>query len=213
MKNFILFLVGTLTLSLASCTKEPSANINANKTEVEVNEEISFTNSSQEAESYLWEFGDGTTSTKKEPVKAYSKAGEYNVFLTAYSKNEKKDDRASLLINVKEKEVEENNDKTNEDYAGTYDGNYTGVLDEEGTIVIEKGEESNEIIIKLEIGDVNATISGNDITIPEQDVTYLGFDGKLKGTGSLINLELKIEFVITAFGNDFEGAFEGTKRE
>lgn len=213
MKNYIIFLVGTLTFSFASCTKEPTANINANKTEVEVNEEVSFTNSSQEAESYLWEFGDGTTSTQKEPVKAYSKAGEYTVYLTAYSKNEKKDDRASLIVSVKEKEVDENDEKTNEDYAGTYDGHYTGVVDEEGTLVIEKGEESNEIIIQLEIGDVDATISGSDITIPEQDVTYLGFDGKIKGSGTLINLELEIEFVIIAFGNNFEGAFEGTKRE
>lgn len=44
-----------------------------------------FTNKSENAVKYLWDFGDGQTSTEKDPVHTYSKAGEYKVKLTAES--------------------------------------------------------------------------------------------------------------------------------
>lgn len=36
----------------------------------------------QNAVSYLWDFGDGTTSTEKSPAHAYSENGSYSIFLT-----------------------------------------------------------------------------------------------------------------------------------
>ena len=45
--------------------------------------EVSFTNNSENAESYTWEFGDGETSTEENPVHLYSEAGSYDVVLTA----------------------------------------------------------------------------------------------------------------------------------
>lgn len=45
--------------------------------------EVSFTNFSQNATSYSWEFGDGNTSTEKDPVHTYAAAGTYTVMLTA----------------------------------------------------------------------------------------------------------------------------------
>jgi PKD repeat protein len=44
------------------------------------NRTVSFT-SVETADSYAWNFGDGTTSTVKNPVKTYSAAGTYNVTL------------------------------------------------------------------------------------------------------------------------------------
>ena len=44
--------------------------------------EVSFTNTSVNATSYLWDFGDGTTSTEKDPLHQYSSAADYNVLLT-----------------------------------------------------------------------------------------------------------------------------------
>jgi PKD repeat protein len=44
------------------------------------NRTVSFT-SVETADSYAWTFGDGTTSTLKDPVKTYSAAGTYNVTL------------------------------------------------------------------------------------------------------------------------------------
>lgn len=45
--------------------------------------EVAFTNFSQNASSYQWDFGDGQTSTDKDPTHAYAAAGEYTVVLTA----------------------------------------------------------------------------------------------------------------------------------
>jgi len=53
------------------------------KTSFDVDEDIQFTNKSEDAESYTWDFGDGTTSTEKNPVKNYTAAGTYTVSLRA----------------------------------------------------------------------------------------------------------------------------------
>jgi hypothetical protein len=42
-----------------------------------------FTNTSQHAFSYLWDFGDGATSTEENPVHTYADSEEYTVTLTA----------------------------------------------------------------------------------------------------------------------------------
>ena len=45
--------------------------------------EVAFTNYSQNATSYSWDFGDGETSVEKDPVHVYAAAGNYTVTLTA----------------------------------------------------------------------------------------------------------------------------------
>ena len=44
---------------------------------------ITFTSLTTNASSYLWDFGDGTTSTSQNPTKTYSSVGIYDVTLTA----------------------------------------------------------------------------------------------------------------------------------
>lgn len=44
---------------------------------------VSFTNLSKGASSYLWKFGDGTTSIEENPVHAYTSPGKFTVELTA----------------------------------------------------------------------------------------------------------------------------------
>jgi len=44
-----------------------------------------FTNTSQNATTYLWDFGDGNTSTQTSPVHTYADYGQYQVTLTANS--------------------------------------------------------------------------------------------------------------------------------
>ncbi|RYD83460.1 MAG: PKD domain-containing protein [Sphingobacteriales bacterium] len=46
---------------------------------------VSFTNTSVNAKSYLWDFGDKTTSTDKNPTHTFTKPGKYDVKLTATS--------------------------------------------------------------------------------------------------------------------------------
>jgi PKD repeat protein len=47
--------------------------------------EVTFTNKSNDAETYYWQFGDGSTSTETSPVHAYSVAGNYTVILKTTS--------------------------------------------------------------------------------------------------------------------------------
>lgn len=48
-----------------------------------VGDDVTFTNMSTNATGYLWDFGDGNTSTDVHPVHSYSAAGTYTVCLTA----------------------------------------------------------------------------------------------------------------------------------
>jgi gliding motility-associated-like protein len=45
---------------------------------------IDFFNESTDADSYLWDFGDGTTSTDFSPSHEYTQIGDYDVTLTAF---------------------------------------------------------------------------------------------------------------------------------
>ena len=45
--------------------------------------QVTFTNFSQNAVSYNWDFGDGNSSTDKDPTHTYAQTGEYKVVLTA----------------------------------------------------------------------------------------------------------------------------------
>ena len=84
----LVFLI--LTVSLLSCDEE-TATVNAIASfEQEINENtgvVTFTNTSQNAVSYLWNFGDGSgTSTETNPAKTYA-AGIYTVSLIATGAN------------------------------------------------------------------------------------------------------------------------------
>jgi PKD repeat protein len=45
--------------------------------------EVTFTNSSKDASSFAWDFGDGDNSTEMNPVHTYAENGDYQVSLTA----------------------------------------------------------------------------------------------------------------------------------
>ena len=60
---------------------------------------VVFTNNSQNATTYLWNFGDGQTSTDVNPYHYYSVPGSYNVTLIAYS-DFCDPDTASAVISV-----------------------------------------------------------------------------------------------------------------
>jgi PKD repeat protein len=51
---------------------------------------VTFTNTSKDATSYIWDFGDETTSTEANPVHTYAAEGNYTVKLTAKNGDESK---------------------------------------------------------------------------------------------------------------------------
>ena len=48
---------------------------------------VQFTNASINADSYSWDYGDGITSTEKDPIHQYTTGGTFNVKLTATNSN------------------------------------------------------------------------------------------------------------------------------
>jgi PKD repeat protein len=48
---------------------------------------VSFSNTSANSERYVWEFGDGATSTERNPTHIYTKSGDFTVKLHGFGKN------------------------------------------------------------------------------------------------------------------------------
>jgi len=82
-----IFLLGVIVIS--SCKKddpEPTANPVATfQSEVSADNflEVTFSNYSQNADSYAWDFGDGNVSTEENPVHTYAEEGTYTISLVA----------------------------------------------------------------------------------------------------------------------------------
>src|SRR5687768_6655305 len=110
----VLILSLALSIALTACQKVPTADMDADKETADVGEKVTFTNSSQDAHSYLWSFGDGTSSEERNPVKTYFEAGEYSVTLTAFSKSKSKENSNSINI-----VIENPNAKFEDSYAVT----------------------------------------------------------------------------------------------
>jgi PKD repeat protein len=66
--------------------------------------EVAFTNYSQNAESYSWNFGDANTSTDENPVHVYAEPGNYDVVLTA-TNSANKSHTFSRTIEIKDPDV------------------------------------------------------------------------------------------------------------
>ena len=82
MKNRLFFTALFVALFTGCQTEDPEIQPKA-KFKYSINDlSVVFTNQSTNALSYLWDFGDGTSSTEKNPTKKYSNAGYYTVSLT-----------------------------------------------------------------------------------------------------------------------------------
>jgi len=71
-----------LLVFLTSCAK-PMASFMVNTKDNTAPAKVNFDNQSKKAETYLWDFGDGTTSTEISPKHKYITSGKYTVKLTA----------------------------------------------------------------------------------------------------------------------------------
>lgn len=74
--------IGTPCISVRDEVSAAILQPQASFTHTNQNLAVQFTNTSQNALSYLWEFGDGNTSTAQNPLHTYASEGNYNVKLT-----------------------------------------------------------------------------------------------------------------------------------
>jgi hypothetical protein len=98
MKKLILF-TGIVSLFLSGCQIYPDADFSASRTRVQPYEDVHFTNYSNDAISYEWDFGDGYITYDINPTHSYEEEGLYTVTLTAESRHGRID-RAYLDIDV-----------------------------------------------------------------------------------------------------------------
>lgn len=63
---------------------------------------VTFNNQSINAQSYSWDFGNGTTSTKKNPTITYNSAGTYSVSLTASNGETTHTYKQSIFVSYKQ---------------------------------------------------------------------------------------------------------------
>jgi PKD repeat protein len=89
-------LSGTDTMEqIISISEPPTAQFDVDLTRAtDLQQLFTFTNASDNASYYRWEFGDGTTSPEVDPTYTYGKAGTYTVTLYAWSE----EDCADTLI-------------------------------------------------------------------------------------------------------------------
>ena len=73
------------TITITNSNTAIVAYFSISATDYAANNPITFNNLSNNATSYLWNFGDSTTSTQTSPTKFYAAAGNYTVTLTAYN--------------------------------------------------------------------------------------------------------------------------------
>lgn len=86
-RTFFLSLVLCGILVLNSCQKDPPvAAFSIDKTTFKAEEKLTFTNLSENADTYAWDFGDGNKSTTENPVHTYSISGNITIKLTATGK-------------------------------------------------------------------------------------------------------------------------------
>ena len=85
-KGSILIMVLALALTFENCSKKevlPTASFTFSPSDVMQYEEVQFTSTSTDADSYLWDFGGGQTTTEANPLVTFITAGTVTVKLTA----------------------------------------------------------------------------------------------------------------------------------
>jgi PKD repeat protein len=89
-----------LPFILFSCEISPRAYFSASPGNPVVGEEVWFTNESDNAVSFEWDFGDGYISNDPDPIHKYTSSGTYTVVLKVWSESGITDE-ASLTMEVK----------------------------------------------------------------------------------------------------------------
>lgn len=195
-----------LVLLQSACKKnvdtiKPKACFTYSNDTAYVGQSVSFTNCSELATEFNWNFGDGTTSTDFEPTHTYNTGGTYTVSLTALQPgvtNQTGNVQKNILVLS----------TTRADYIGSWNvsgesctqsGTFSGYQ-----VGITNGTAANAIVISnlYEAGTnilANATINGYSVTIPSQTFG----NGTISGSGTLSANKQSITFtyLITVSGS------------
>jgi len=98
-KKITFYLIMILPVILLSCESTPEAKFAVDTTTPVVGQDVYFTNASDNATRFEWDFGDGYGSSDPDPVHYYTASGSYEAELTAFSKSGLSD-QAYITIDV-----------------------------------------------------------------------------------------------------------------
>lgn len=91
MRNAIRLTLVILVITFFGCGGDdtpaviPTVSFERDRDIVEPGDEVTFTSTNMDADTFLWEFGDGNTSTQENPVHTYSETGSFTITLTVTS--------------------------------------------------------------------------------------------------------------------------------
>lgn len=146
---------------------------------------VTFTNTSTDASSYAWDFGDGTgTSTEENPVYTYAESGKYTVTLTAFNGDLK--DETSNVIEVTVISPEAGFTYEFDQATGTVTFTNTSKDATEytwdfGVDYLQDSNEENPVVTYQEPGDYTVTLTAGTGAISDeiqQTVTLTAPEGK-----------------------------------
>ena len=90
-KNYLFLLLSIFIFTFCSENEEsltpPTAEFQFNQGSNYAPATLTFSNQSTNAEYYIWDFGDGSTTTEESPSHIFEKAGNYAVTLTSINKD------------------------------------------------------------------------------------------------------------------------------
>ncbi|MDR1757811.1 MAG: PKD domain-containing protein [Bacteroidales bacterium] len=103
MKRVILICIAIVVIAVSCKPADPVANFNI----VSGNGgtapcAVSFENTSENATSFTWNFGDGSASSEKSPTHTYTSGGSYTVTLSAWNESSLKTATTSKSVSIKE---------------------------------------------------------------------------------------------------------------
>lgn len=193
----LLFLIACKDLDRPIAPSAPEASFTIPTGKIYQGCAVLFTNTSKNAESYAWDFGDGQSSMDKNPTHIFNSAGSYTLKLKVTS---------SVGTNETTMKVEIYQNQTFEKSGGTLslsghlesgllssDGGYILIGNNNGDIIIKKLDVSgNEVWNKLPI-DINGLDTGEDI-IATSDGGFVvsgTTQNKLDGEHDIVLLKIK----------------------
>jgi S-formylglutathione hydrolase len=97
--KFCSFTILVIIVLVTAC-KNPEASFIYECGKCIIGDEVQFTSTSINSETYNWDFGDGNTTSEKNPVHIYYESGVFNVELTVSNKNGSDRASGSVTINV-----------------------------------------------------------------------------------------------------------------
>ncbi|MFT6147647.1 MAG: peptidyl-prolyl cis-trans isomerase B (cyclophilin B) [Saprospiraceae bacterium] len=107
MKKTTFLLLLTLTVIFTACKEKSTSDFNFEIPTGEAPADITFQNTSENADTYFWDFGDGTSSIETSPTHKYNFSGTYNVTLVSYKEGQELKSTKSFTLREAAKRIVE----------------------------------------------------------------------------------------------------------